>query len=351
MAFLSVPDVAVRGISACAPAHVEENAGLPVFREGEASRVIAQTGIERRHTIADGITTSDMCARAFDSLVAGLHWDKRSIEAIVFVTSAADYIVPPTSCVLQDRLGLPEECLCIDIRHGCPGWVVGLSSAAALLGRRGLKRAVLLCGDSPTYLSSPLDKETRPLFSDAGTATALEYQEGAPPIEFHFGTRGKDYKAIHTPCGFQRSPVTKEALEYKKYGEHRLRRGIDFEMDGMSVFGFGLSVAPESVKALCGHYGIDKEKIDFFLFHQANMYMNEKIRKKLGIAAEKVPYSLREFGNTSCASIPLTMVTCIREACIGRKLDNIGCAFGAGLAWGSVHFETDRIVCPGLITA
>lgn len=352
MVFSKISNVAIKGIAACAPAHVEENTDeLPVFKDGEAARVVAQTGIERKHTIlpGSGITISDLCAKAFDSLISELNWKKESIDLLVLVSSTGDYITPPTSNVLHGKLGLSESCLCFDIRQGCPGWIVGMSTVSSMVSSGNFKRAVLLCGDASTLMNSPLDKEMRPLFSDAGTATAVEYDTDAPCIEFNHGCRGEDYDSIITPAGGLKHPVDAESLEFKKYGENISRRMIDCKMDGMGVFSFGISVAPKSLQALLDEFKINKDEVDYFIFHQANQYMNNKIVKKLKLDPDKVPFSLKDFGNTSCASIPLTLVNKCRKDYESRKINTIACAFGVGLAWGSMHFVTDRIVCPELI--
>ncbi len=349
MAFTKIENVAVRGVSACVPKHIEENIDLPVFSEGEAERVIAQTSIVRKHTVENGTTAGDLCERACNALLDELGWGRDTVEALILVTSAPDYLVPPTACILQGKLGLPESTLSIEIRQGCPGWVIGLTTLASLLSTGNMKRGILLCGDTPTLQNSPKDKETRPLFGDAGTATALEFDPKAPAMEFEHGTKGKDFKAIYQPHGGMRNPFRPESLIYEEYGPNHLRRPIDVSMDGMNVFSFGLSTAPKSVMALVEHYGVNLDKIDYFLMHQANHYMNEKIRRKLKIPAEKAPYSMQEYGNPGSPSIPLTLVTQCREDFINKRLDNVAVAFGVGLAWGSVHFITNEIACPEIV--
>lgn len=349
MAIQIINNVAIRGIAACVPNKVEENINLPVFKEGEAERVIAQTSIVRKHVVEEGTTAADLCCKAFEGLVLRLGWNKESIDALIYVTSASDFNVPPTACIMQHRLGLMEDTLCIELRHGCPGWVIGLSTAASYLQNGSLKRAILLCGDTPTLLNSPKDKETRPLFGDAGSATALEYDVNACSLEFHHGTRGKDFAAICAKNSGYRYPVNKDSLTFINYGPHQERRGVDIEMDGMNVFSFGLSIAPKSIMTLSETCGFNLKDVDYFVFHQANHYMNEKIRKKLKITPEKVPFSMQDYGNTSCASVPLTIVTQCREQYASSKLSTVACAFGVGLAWGSVHFITDNIICPEII--
>lgn len=345
MAFNVVKNVAIRGISACVPKHVEENKGLPVFKEGEDVRVMAQTGIERKHVVIQGMSTSDLAKGAFNGIMAELGWEKHSIDALILVASAGDYITPATSNILHGLLELDESCLCLDIRQGCPGWIVGMDMVSSLLSNGHLHRAILLCGDLSTPMNSPYDKETRPLFGDTITATALEYAEGAPDLEFLHGCRGKDFEAIITPDGGLKNPLTAESLEFKEYGTNMVRRQIDCTMDGMGVFAFGISVAPTSVKQLMEHFQINEEDVDCFLFHQANRYMNDKIRKLAHIPEEKVPYSLRDYGNNSGGSIPLTLVTQRRDEYQSGKMNSVACAFGVGLAWGCLHFQTDNIKC------
>lgn len=349
MALLEIKNVRIAGISACVPAKVEENTDIPVFVEGEAERVIAQTGIERKHVVVQGQSVSDLCAKAFETVINDLGWEKESIDLLVLTTAAQDYLVPPTVCVLHGMLGLPESTMTLELRQGCPGWVIGLSTIASMMSNGNMKRGVLLCGDIPTLQNSPLDKETRPLFGDAGTATALEFDEQASPMEFDFGSRGKDFKSIWMPQGGMKEPLTEESLKFVEYGENKLRRPIDVTMDGMSVFSFGFSTAPKSVRSLVENYNIDLENIDYLVLHQANHYLNEKIRKKLKVPAEKVPYSMKDYGNTGSPSILLTMVTQCRENFVSKPLDIVACAFGVGLAWGSVHFKTNKIACPPIV--
>lgn len=350
MANLKITNVAIKGIAACVPSHVEENVNLNVFKEGEAERVVAQTGIERKHKVEGfGTTGADLCEKAFEKLLAELGWNKESIDVLGYVTLTPDYLEPPTGCVLHGKLGLSESCLTIDLTQGCPGWINGVATISSLLSHGSLKRAILLNGDTATLMRSPYDKESLPLFGDAGVATALEFEEGAFGFEFDFGTRGKDFEAIYRPAGGFRYPITEESLKYKDYGEHIQRRDTDAVMDGMSVFSFGISMGPKSVMSLCKNYDIDLEGIDLFVMHQANQYLNDKIRKKLKIPAEKTPYSLKNYGNTSGASIPVTIVTQCNEKFSSESLDCVACAFGVGLAWGSMHFKIDKIICPEVL--
>jgi 3-oxoacyl-[acyl-carrier-protein] synthase-3 len=193
------------------------------------------------------------------------------------------------------------------------------------------------------------DKSTYPLFGDAGTATALEYHQEAEPLLFSMNSDGSGYNAIMINDGGYRNPFSITSLDNIERGEGINSNNLELMLDGMNVFSFGIKEAPKSVNGLTEMFNLDKEKIDYFTFHQANHFMNEQIRKKLKLPAEKVPYSLKEFGNTSCASIPLTMVTELKKDMTGKKLRHIACGFGVGLSWGSMYFTTDHIVCPPLV--
>lgn len=316
---------------------------------GGVNSFAESTGIKARRRTSGDVTASDLCLKAADKLIEDLGWERSEIEALIFVSQTPDYTIPATSCVLQQRLGLSNECYTLDISLGCSGWVYAISVLAALLQNGTIRKGLLLAGDTVTKICSPDDKSTYPLFGDAGSATALEYTPACNGMQFVFNTDGKGYQTIIVRDGGFRSPLSEDSLKMRSAGENITRRGIDLELDGMDVFSFGITKAPKSVRQLCEHFNIDKDSVDIFTFHQANLMMNEMIRKKLKLPEEKVPYCMDEFGNTSCASIPLALVTREREKLQNKTLRHIACGFGVGLSWGSVFFETDKIAVPELI--
>jgi len=347
MAYLEIKNVRIAGLSAAVPKEVEENISLSMFNEDEAANFISTTGVERRHISKDRLV-SDLCFEASERLMKDLNWQKDEIDALILVTQCPDYILPATSCILQNRLGLSQECYCLDISLGCSGWVYGLSVVSGLLSSGKMKKALLLAGDT-TQAASPEDKSTFPLFGCAGTVTALEYKEGAEGFKFHFATDGSGYDAIIIPDGGFRNQFCEKSLDVFDIEPGIKRSRSHLILNGMDVFAFGISKAPQTVNKLIEKYNLNKEDVDYFVFHQANKYMNERIRKKLGIDAGKHPYSLKNFGNTSSASIPLTIMTELKDAVSQGKHSFICCGFGVGLSWGSVWFETDKIVCSDVI--
>ena len=159
MANLSIGGIEIAGIVACVPPDVEENISLSFFEDGEAEKVIASTGIERRHIADKSTTAGDLCFKAAEKLIAGLEWNKDEIDCLIFVSQTPDYILPPTSCILQGRLGLSQTCYTIDISYGCPGWVYGLSVIASLMSSGCMKKGLLLVGDTPQNLNQEMIKQ------------------------------------------------------------------------------------------------------------------------------------------------------------------------------------------------
>ncbi len=341
MAYFSFENVRVAGFSAGVPRTVLSNEGM----EGgaySASSFIQSTGV-RNHRVSNEQTAGDLCYVAAERLIADLGWRKDEIDILIFVSQHADYILPATACILQDRLDLSKECYAADVSMGCSGWVYGMSAAVSLLSGGTARKALLMSGDGKRRIDY-----VDPLFGHAGAVTALEFQEGAPPIQFYFGTDGSGYDALIIPDGGARNQFSENSLVPEDVDGHRLTR-LQSRMKGMDVFSFGISMGPKSVKRLAEHFGFDYQDCDYFVFHQANLLMNEKIRTKLKLPAEKVPYCLQDFGNTASASIPLTIVTQLRGLFEEKKTRFIGCGFGVGLSWASCRFETEGVVVSELV--
>lgn len=349
MSFCRIDNVAIAGIAACVPKERTKVTDLGVFSTEEASKFSESTGIYELRITLPETTTADLAFQAATRLLSDLSWDKNEIDVLIFVTQTPDYILPATSCTLQHRLNLREDVLVLDISLGCSGWIYGLMTISSFLSAGTFKKGLLLVGDTISKICSKEDKSTYPLFGDAGTATALEFHPSCPSMFFNWGVDGSSSNAIIILDGGFRNQFSGKSLETSEFegGIHRAPK--DLILEGMDVFSFGITKAPQSVNALLEYYKIENERVDHFVFHQANLFMNEKIRKKLKIPPEKVPYSLREFGNTSSATIPLTMVTKLGKETFSKVKSILACGFGVGLSWGSVFFTADRLVCSDLV--
>jgi 3-oxoacyl-[acyl-carrier-protein] synthase-3 len=349
MAFLHVPNVNLKGLSASVPKIILENKQYSGFHPGEVDDIITAIGVERRRIADHNVCTSDLCYHAAEKLINDLNWAKSDIDCLVLVTQTPDYLLPATSCLLQNRLGLKEEIFTLDISLGCSGWIYGLKVLSSLLSHGSMKKGLLMVGDTQLKFCSPEDKSTYPLFGDAGAVTALEFDEKSSGFRFHAATDGSGFQAIIIPDGGFRNQVSLSSFEMVEIKPGIRRNKLQVILDGMNVFSFSLSRAPESINKLSDKFGIDLQLVDYFIFHQANLFMNERIRKKLKLSVEKVPYSLRNFGNTGAPSIPLTMISEIGHDLQSQKRNIVASGFGVGLSWGSVQFFTDNIVCSEII--
>ena len=341
--YFKFDNLKISGIAVGVPKNVVKSEDLKLSSDYDVAAFIETTGIRERRYSND-FTTSDLCFAATERLIADLGWEKSDIDILVFVSQNADYILPATSCILQERLGLKKECYAEDIALGCSGWVYGLSTIAGLMSRGEAKKALLLAGDAKRRAEYELDT----LMGFAGTATAIEYEEGAEGFKFHIGTDGSGYQSIIIPDGGARNMTTEKSFIKEDINGNLINR-LTPRMDGMDVFSFAITVPPKSIKGLAQHYGFDYHDADYFVFHQGNVIMLNMIIKKLKVDPKKMPLSLPYFGNTSSASIPITIATQLKGKIEHKHTKIIGCGFGVGLSWGTVAFETDEIVISDLV--
>lgn len=349
MAFLNLKNVKISGVACSVPKEIKEIRNLSFFAPGEAEKVIAITKVERSRIAPEGMCCSDLCQAAAEGLLEKLQWNRDEVEALIFVSLSRDYIAPATANILQEKLHLHKSCLAFDIPLACSGYVYGLSTIGSMISTGGIKKALLLVGETTSRMQSPLDKTLWPLHGDAGSATALEYDENAEPMYFNLMSDGSGAMSIINQYGGTRFPMDAEGLELKEREPGIVRNGLHAYMDGMNVFSFSVKEPPASIIALCEHNNIDINSIDYLLLHQANKYMDEKIGKKLKVPSEKIPYSLMQFGNTSSTSVPMTIVVGLGEKIEQEDVNVIMCGFGAGLSWASAYINLNHIACLPLI--
>lgn len=346
MAQLEINNIRIAGISSCVPTQIVENKDSKLFDTDESlHEYIQSVGVVSRRVTPESVTSSTLCEHAALRLLDKLGWERDTIDCLLFVSQTGDYIYPATACVLQGKLQLPTSCMALDITMGCSGWVYGMSVAASLLQSGNMKRILLLTGETVSKTRSPYDKVNL-ITGDAGNATALEYDSNAKPMYFELNTDGTEAETIMIRDGGFKHPVTLDSFEYHIDEDGVKRNNLQTKMDGAGVFAFAISQAPRSIKRLLEVHQLQMKDIDYWLFHQANKMIDSKIAKKLG-GVDWVN-NLTHFGNTSSTSIPLA-ITCQCRGDFANKRC-IACAFGVGLSWGTVYFETDEnIVVPELV--
>lgn len=351
MAFLEVNNVEIKGVATAVPKQIKVAKEMPYFTEVEAENFTNVTGVVSSHVASDDMALSDLCQVAAEKLLTESGWERESIDLLVFVSTSRDfYICPNTSNILQNKLGLRTECMAFDLPFACSGYVYGLSVASMLMQGGQLKRALLLVGEMTSKNQSHLDKTVWSLHGDAGSATLLEYNPNTKhPMQFNLGGDGSGWEAIICREMGVRYMTTEESLKYKKYEEGIERNATQCSMDGMSVFSFAISRPGQCIKGLSEHFNFEISQIDYLLIHQANKMIDEKIRRKLKLDPCQVPYSMKYYGNTSSCTIPVTMISQLRDILSNSEKELVMCGFGSGLSWGSAHVFTENVICPEMI--
>lgn len=347
MAFLEINNVEIKGVVCAVPKQIKVAKEQPFFTDVEAENFTNVTGVISSHVAPENMTLSDLCQVAAEKILDASGWERESIDLIIFVSTSRDfYICPNTANILQDKLRLKTSVVAIDLPFACSGYVYGLSVASSIMQNGQLKRALLCVGEMTSKNQSSLDKTVWPLHGDAGSATLLEFNpEAKHSLQFNLGSDGAGWETIICREVGVRNPTTPESLVTKKYDEGIERNGMQCSMDGMSVFSFAITRPGQCIKELAEHFNFSLPDIDYLLIHQANKMIDEKIRKKLKLSEEKVPYSMPFYGNTSSCTIPITMTSQIREKLKEGESELVMCGFGSGLSWGSAHVFADHIIC------
>ena len=338
MAKITFQGVGIKALSACVPQEVVYNKDLGYLSpEEEIDKVIDNIGIEQRRIAAPDVMASDLCFKAAQQLMADNDIDPKSIDVLLFMSQTADYRIPATSCLLQQRLGLPKETMCMDITLGCSGYLYALSTAFAYASIPGVNRVLLLDGETFSKIVNRRDKVDWPLYGDAGTATLVEKGDFGPStFLLYTDGSGEDKLKIHAGM---RNPITPDSCVEREREEGNVRTDLEVFMDGMDVFNFAISKVPRSVKQLLAETGETIDDVDYLVFHQANRFMMDFFVKKLKIAPERVPFCINKYGNTSSASVPLTISSELNGKLEGSHTVVLS-AFGAGLSWGSALLHT-----------
>lgn len=352
MSFLSVRNIKLVGLSASVPEDIIETESYNLLSPEQIDHFLRSTGIERRRRATNNQCTSDLCAAATERLISDLGWSKEEIDLLVFASHTGDYKLPSTSCILQNRLNLPTECMAFDINHGCSGFLYGLGIASNLMSSGNFRKGLLLVGNTQSKNVSYEDKSTYMIFGDAGAVAALEYAPiDGDSFDFHFMTDGAELESVYIPHGGYRHPIKPESFVVEDCGDGIKRNKTNLIMDGMDVFAFANKNLPRSVKALSEHLNINKENdVDYFVMHQANKFLCNKVCKKCGIPSEKSFFSYKNFGNSSGASIPLTMVTEMQDILGSKERKNIlSTAIGGGFSIASAMIKVGKVHCSDLV--
>ena len=337
MAIIRYKNVGITAMAACVPKDIEYNSDLSsIMPKEEVEKMIKSVGIHERRVCDETTFASDLCYKAALKLMQDNEIDPKSIDVLLFMSQVPDYRIPATSCILQNRLGLSKDCAAMDLNLACSGYVYALSTAMAYASMEGVNRVLLLDGEALSKIVNKKDKVNVPLYGDAGTATLIEKGNFSESI-FILHTDGSGEDAVKVPAGM-RNPIVPESLIVTERENGNMRNDLQIYMDGMEVFNFALRVVPKGIKEILKITDKSLEEIDYIIFHQSNRFMTDFFIKKLKFNKDKVPYCIEKFGNTSSASVPLTIVSELKGQLNDPK-DLILCGFGAGLSWATAKIN------------
>ena len=312
------------------------------FSEAKSRRLAATMGFDEHRIAPEGMTSSDLCEFGFRHLVSrGL--DPLSVDALIFVSHTPDHVLPPTSSILHGKLGLREDCYCVDINHGCAGYIVALHQAAMLLETSGCKRVVVFAGDTLSKHVNKRDRNSYPVVGDAGSVSIIENSETGMHWKFDIRNRGSDAQALIIPAGGSRLPRSSATSIVQDQGDGNHRSLDELTMQGTSVFAFVQAEIPVLVQSLLDDAQLNRDDIDKYIFHQPNRFMLEKLADKIAVPRDKVPNNIVEkYGNSNSATIPLTLVHNLGSTQASEStLKLLLSGFGVGLTWGGVIIDFD----------
>jgi len=342
MATLKFNGVGITSISACVPVRRFYNSSLTnLMPEDALTKLIGTIGIEEKRFAEEDVCASDLCMKAARQLMNENNIEPSSIDMLLFLSLSHDYITPPTSVVMQHKLGLPDTVGCIDLSLACSGFIYALSTAFAYASNPNINRVLLCVGETMSKLINPRDKVNFPLYGDAGTACIVEKGDFGEAT-FILSSDGAGEHSVIIPSRGFRNNLTAESLEDKEREEGNFRRDIDITMDGMDTFNHAISVIPKQVKNIMNETNITSDDIDYFVSHQANKFMIDFIVKRLKFDPAKVPFCIKKYGNTSCASVPLTIVSELEGKLSGKKRLLMS-SIGAGWSFSTVYLTTNNL--------
>jgi 3-oxoacyl-[acyl-carrier-protein] synthase III len=342
MAILKFSNVGITSIAASVPHKKFYNRDLiNLMPEDTLNKLIGSIGIEEKRFAEDDVCASDLCIKAARQLMDENDIEPSSIDMLLFLSLSHDYITPPTSVVMQHKLGLPDTVGCIDMSLACSGFIYALSTAFSYASNSGINKVLLCVGETMSKLMNARDKVNFPLYGDAGTACIVEKGDFGEST-FILSSDGTGEQSVIIPSRGFRNKLTAESLLDKEREEGNFRRDIDITMDGMDTFNHAISVIPKQVKNIMKVTNITADDIDYFVSHQANKFMIDFIVKRLKFDPTKVPFCIKKYGNTSCASVPLTIVSELEGKLDGRKRLLMS-SIGAGWSFSTVYLTTNNL--------
>lgn len=297
------------------------------------------------HRIAEpGQCSSDFCIFGLQYLFDNNLLNKDDIDALLFVSQSPDYYMPPTSNILHGHFGLKQDCLCMDINQGCAGFELGLIQAFFLLEQPSVKKVVLMNADVLSPKVSDQDRNSKPLIGDAASITIVEKTNDDSTIYANIKMDGTGAFALNIPAGGFRMPSTPETAVMVQDEAGNWRSKNNLVMQGDDVFNFVQREVPPMIEHLLEQANASTDDVDWFMFHQPNKFMLNKLADKLGVPRKKMPANIVEnFGNASGVTVPTCISFNLGEQLVNNDLNLCMSGFGVGLTWSSIFMRVGHL--------
>lgn len=336
MSFLKFQGIGISAMAGAVPSHVIDNLKYTeFFPQDQVNEVVEKVGVYERRFADEQTCSSDLCFAAAQKLFIDNDIDRSEIDLLVFISQTQDYRMPATSITLQHRLGLPSTCIAFDINLGCSAFIYGMSVVYSMMLNSGLRKALILDGETRSKVYGPRDRRSAFIFGDGGVAALVERDDKFGETTLSLNSDGSRADLIMIKAGGYRHMSTPETLEERVVDEYgNMRSQEQGYMKGGDVFNFVIREIPRDLKKTLAESGKSVDDLDYIVFHQANNFINSYIAKKMKLDTAKIPHTIEKFGNTSSVSVPLTIVSELKGKLDGNKTLMLS-AFGVGMTWAS----------------
>jgi 3-oxoacyl-[acyl-carrier-protein] synthase-3 len=307
------------------------------FPEARSLKLKEVMGYDRRRLVEPGVCVSDMAVFGLQNLFDRGLLKPDDIDALLLITQSPDYFMPATSSIIQGRLGLKQDMLCLDVNQACAGFVLGLIQAFMFLEQESVRKVVLINADVLSRKTSPKDRNIYPLVGDAAAITVIERDTQDSVIHATVKMDGTRNDALMIPAGGMRLPSSVETAVLEDVGDNNLRAKDHLRMDGSAIFNFVQTEIPPLIQGLLDRVGVSMDAIDYFLCHQPNRFMLQKLADKMKVPHSKMPNNVVErFGNSSGSTIPTAIAINVADKVTNGHIQACLAGFGGGLTWSAM---------------
>ena len=314
------------------------------FSHAKSMKLKLAMGYDKHRVVEEDTNISDLCVHGMNYLFAQKLLKKEDVSALILVTQSPEYFMPPTSNIIQGKLELGTDVLCLDINQGCAGFIIGLMQAYMLLDQPSINKVVLMNADVLSRKVSKRDRNSRPLIGDAACITIIERSDEPYTIHALLNMDGKNADVLQIPAGGFKTPCSPKTSEMNEDQNGNFRSMENLVMKGDEVFNFVQAQVPPMIKELLAVSNKQIDEIDYFFFHQPNKFMLHKLADKLEIPREKMPANIVEnFGNASGATIPTNISFNLGEKALSSNYEVCFAGFGVGLTWAAIEQNLGKL--------